>query len=47
MHDETIPAPLTHRDLAQHPEPAPNAGLALKVVAAGLIAVCVIVPLLR
>ena len=47
MHDETIPAPLMHRDIARHPEPASGSALILKTIAASVIALCVIVPLLR
>ena len=47
MHDETIPAPLLHRDLLADPEPASSSGVILKAVAIGLIALCVIAPLLR
>ena len=47
MHDETIPAPLRHRDLPRRPEPESNANLVLKLAAAALLAACVIVPLLR
>ncbi len=47
MHDETIPAPLMHRDIARHPESASGSALILKTIAASVIALCVIVPLLR
>lgn len=47
MHDETIPAPLTHRDLAKPREAPSNQDLVLKLAVGGVIALFVLVPLLR
>jgi hypothetical protein len=47
MHDETIPAPLMHREDRRKPEALVGSGLLLKVIAVGIIALYVIAPLLR
>lgn len=47
MHDQTIPAPLMHREAPRKKATPSGFGLVLKVIAAGLITLCVIAPLLR
>jgi len=47
MPDETIPAPLNHRDDALKPAAPAVSGLIWKVVAIGIFALYVIAPLLR
>ena len=47
MHDDTIPAPLMHRDSARQPEPVSSSTLFFKTIAASVVALCLIVLLLR
>jgi hypothetical protein len=42
MYDETIPAPLLHRDTARHPEPVSSSTVVFKAIAAGVIGLCLI-----
>ncbi len=47
MHDETIPAPLLHREAPRTAEAPPSSSLILKVIVVAVLALCVIAPLLR
>ena len=47
MHEETIPAPLTHHLASPKPEASSHAGLALKLIAGGIFVVWLIATLLR